>query len=446
MDNFIYKLGLALILGAFIGLERQIHEKSEGKSPSKSFLGLRTFALVAPLGTLAGIVYSQNSLLFSFISAAFIILVLIYYTFNSFFTKDIGITTEISLIYTYLIGVLIAINIIPIQLIIGITVVLALILSRKEIIKRYVRGITETEIDSFISYGAIALVILPLLPNASYTLSSIPQLGSVLTSYNINIKDFSNIEIINPFKLWLVVALITGIDVFGYILERTLGQKKGWLLTSFAGGFISSTATTASLAQQSKKTKSINHLIGAAIISNFASFIQNSILILPLSFALFTNIIPVVLLMMATSAFIAFYFLRFNKSGGKDNLELTKERLRKDKLFYLTPALKFAALFLIVRLVAQVALELFGNNGFLVSVGFGAIPGMDAVLISIAELAGKNISYEFALWAFILANSVNLMVKSLYSFLNGKKEFAIKFTVSAFIIILSSVLGAYISK
>lgn len=446
MDDFIYKLALSLVLGAFIGLERQIHEKGEGRSPSRSFLGLRTFALVAPLGALAGIVYSQNSLLFTLISAAFIILTLSYYIFDSLFTKDIGITTEIALLYTYLVGVLIAINIFPFQLIIGITVVLALILSRKEIIGRYVRGITEREIDSFISYGAIALVILPLLPNTSYTLSSVPQLGNILASYNLNIKDFANIEIINPFKLWLFVALITGIDVFGYVLERTVGPKSGWLLTSFAGGFISSTATTASLAQQSNKAKSVNHLISAAIVANFASFIQNSIIILPLSFILFTNVIPIVLLMMIASAIIAFYFLRVTKSGKKENLELTKERLKKDKLFYLTPALKFAALFLIVRLVAQIALKLFGDNGFLVSMALGAIPGMDAVLISIAELAGKNISYEFALWAFILANGVNLAVKSLYSFLNGKREFAIKFTASAVVIILASIFGLYISK
>lgn len=438
-SEIVYKLILALLLGAFIGLERQIHEKGEQKVGQRSFLGLRTFALITPLGAIAGLVYAHNPLLFLVISIAFVLLTLGYYAFDSFFSKDIGITTEIALLYNFIIGVLITTNILPLQVLIGLTVVLGLILSRKEIIKQYVSGIGQEQMASLISYLVIALVILPLLPNVSYKLSDIPQLLSILSSFGIHLGSFTSIEVINPFKLWLIVALITGVDVFGYILEKTIGQKKGWLLTSFAGGFVSSTATTGSLALQSKNSGSIDHLVAAAVVSNLASFLQHMLIILPLSLLLFTKLIPAITLMIFSSLLITLFF--FKKGKLDENIQATKESLKKTKLFNLFPALKFALLFLFIRLFAQIALQIFGEGGFFVSMALGAIPGMDAVLISIAELAGKTITFTNALWAFVLANAVNLFVKSFYSFINGKKEFAVKFSISTVIIILSSILG-----
>ena len=61
------------------------------------------------------------------------------------------------------------------------------------------------------------------LPNKSFYLSSIPALETILSAYKISLGKLAGIEILNPFKLWLVVALITGIDIFGYILEKTIG-------------------------------------------------------------------------------------------------------------------------------------------------------------------------------------------------------------------------------
>ena len=445
-NGVIYQLALAFLLGAFIGLERQIHEKTEPKQgKSFSFLGLRTFALTTSLGAISGIIYLQNPALSLVISVAFVLFAFGYYVFDSLFSKDFGITTEIALLYSYIIGVLITTSALPVQIIIGITVILVLVLSRKEIIQQYVQGVEKGQMASFISYLVIALVILPLLPNVSYRLSDIPQFLGVLKSFGINVShNFAAMEIVNPFKLWLVVALITGVDVLGYILERTVGQKKGWLLTSFAGGFVSSTATTGSLALQSKSSGSVNHLVAAAMVANLASFLQEAVLILPLSIVLFAKILPSIALMLLSSLLIAVFFLK--KDRPSENLQSTKENLKKTKLFYLYPALKFALLFLVIRLLAQIALQLFGDSGFFITMALGAIPGMDAVLISIAEFAGKTVSYGSAIWVFVLANAVNLLVKSFYSFMNGKREFAVKFSLSVVIIVLSSMVGLFFVK
>jgi uncharacterized membrane protein (DUF4010 family) len=433
-------------LGAFIGLEREVHEMHEKKSVRHpAFLGLRTFTLTTMLGAITGCIYSAAPILFALITGSFFLLALAYYFFDSTNTKDIGITTEIALIYSFVIGALITLNIFPLQLIVSVAVILTLILSRKKVITESIQKIENAQLGSFISYLVLALVVLPLLPNVSYSISTIPMLSELLNSFGIHAGNIANIEIINPFKLWQIVALITGVDVFGYILERTIGQKGGWMLTSFAGGFISSTATTQSLAQQSKKTKSSDHLVSAAIIANLASFLQHAVIMLPISVMLFARSLPVIICMVISSGLLTMFFLKQTKKQGNEKLLMTKKQLKENKLFNLFPALKFALLFTFIKLFSQIALQVFGNNGFLLSIGFGAIPGIDAVLISIAELSGKTLTYQTALWAFIFANFVNLSTKSIYCFIQGKREFAVRFSISAGIILASGIAGLLLS-
>lgn len=445
--NLQFRLLLTLLLGAFIGLEREIHERSEKKQVRHGvFLGIRTFTLTMMLGGLMGAVAHTVPIFFALVTGAFFLLTMAFYVIDSIHTRDIGITTEIALIYCFVVGALMTLNIVPLQLLVSVTILLALILSRKHEIGQSIRNIQKAQLGSFISYLVLALVILPLLPNVSYSLSSIPQLTAILEATGIHAGALATMELINPFKLWLIVALITGVDVFGYILEQTLGQKGGWMLTSFAGGFISSTATTQSLAQQSRKAKSVNHLVSAAIVANLASFLQVSILILPVSIMFFVRALPVIGSMVTICIVLTLYFLRNGKMKKDGNVHVTQKQLKKNTLFNIVPALKFALLFITIKLVSRIALFLFGNNGFLFSVGLGAIPGIDAVMISVAELSGRALSYETALWAFLLANFVNLGTKSMYSFFQGSRDFALKFSVSCALIMAAGLAGVLISR
>ena len=71
--------------------------------------------------------------------------------------------------------------------------------------------------------------------------------------------------------------------------------------------------------------------------------------------------------------------------------------------------------------------------------------GLDAVMINTAQIAGNAIDFKLAILAFILANFVNLAAKVIYSFLQGKKEFAVKFSISMGVIILASLTGLFFS-
>ena len=45
---------------------------------------------------------------------------------------------------------------------------------------------------------------------------------------------------LNPYKLWLLVILISSLSLVGYVLTRLLGPSRGVALTGLAGGLASS--------------------------------------------------------------------------------------------------------------------------------------------------------------------------------------------------------------
>jgi uncharacterized membrane protein (DUF4010 family) len=61
----------------------------------------------------------------------------------------------------------------------------------------------------------------------------------------LSICPYDPYHVLNPFKFWLLVALIVGMRLGGYIVYKWMGAKTGSVLSGLLGGLISSTATTA---------------------------------------------------------------------------------------------------------------------------------------------------------------------------------------------------------
>jgi uncharacterized membrane protein (DUF4010 family) len=437
------KIILAFLLGGVIGLEREINERKVTVHHEKPTapLGLRTFSIVTGMGAIAGILYQDFPALSILFAASFVILLSIYYVLDSIGSKDIGMTTELAILFSFLIGILIAIEIIPLHFIIALTVVLILLLSRKHAIKTVVEEIQQTEVNAFVGFAIIAAVILPFLPNTTYSLSDAPLLLNIFKNFGFERSQLVNLDLFNPFTLWLIVVLITGVDFLGYILEKTFGKKKGWLVASAAGGFISSTSTTQTLAVNSKHSKKQNHFVAAAVVANLVSFIQIGLLIAPLNGAFFASLLPILFMMILTAGAITYYFLKKDESDQKN---LSDSETEDKEIFNFASALKFAVLFLIINIVSKLALTFFGNSGFLAATGIGSFIGLDAVIINTAQLVGKSIDASLGVTAFILANAVNLGVKTIYSFVQGNREFAQKFGISVAAIIIVSIITSLI--
>jgi hypothetical protein len=84
-----------------------------------------------------------------------------------------------------------------------------------------------------LKFAIITAIILPVLPNQSFWEAPF--------------------DVLNPYKIWLMVVLISGIGFLGYILVKLVGSRHGIGLTGFLGGLVSSTAVTLTFAQRSQK-------------------------------------------------------------------------------------------------------------------------------------------------------------------------------------------------
>ncbi len=436
-ESFL-QLIFSIVFGAAIGLERESTHKGLN-SPG----GIRTYSIVGLLGGLAGMFFlHQYSILGLIIGLAVLILLVAYYVIGAITTKDLGLTSELSMIATFVLGSLLTLNIFPIQIVVAIFVFLMLILSLKTQTHKLVAGISFEEIQSFISYAIIALVILPFLPDIAFRLNNIPILPEIFQGLNIDISRFANIDLINPRRIWMIVVLITGIDVVGYVLGKIVGNKKSFSLTSFVAGFVSSTSTTQSLAQKSSKTNLINHLVAAALLANLASFLQVFLLVGPLNPKWLVALIPSILLMVIATVILTTVFFRKKETIKNEAEPETKDK----KIFSLLPALKFAGLLIFVKIITKICLVFFGQSGFIVSSIIASFAGLDAIIVTLAEMAGTTITIKFALLVFLLVNATNLFSKTVYSYLQGSKKFSIRFLISAIIIIAASFAGLLFIK
>ena len=426
ISELLTNLFLALIFGATVGLER---ESSNPNDPHVG--GIRTFSLISLMGALAGIFYQhQYESLALIITIGFFLLLISYYVTEALHTRDFGITSELSAIATFLLGLMVMLSIIPLQIIVAIFVMLVFVLSLKSRTTQLVAGLTRQEVQAFISYAIIALVALPVLPDYSYKLSDLKVLSDIMHGLSVELGQFDNLDLINPRRIWMVVVLITGIDVFGYILGRIVGNKNGFALTSFMAGFVSSTSATQSLAQRSNTTPFVNHLVGAAILANLASFLQIFLLVGPLNTKWLMVIAPSILIMVVTAGIIAYLF--FKKKQPKE--EEDAQSKKATAIFSLLPALKFAGLLIVIKIVTKICLILFGQAGFIISSVIASFAGLDAIIVNLADMAGNSITFEFAFLTLLMVNATNLLSKSLYSYLQGNKSFALKFLISALII------------
>jgi uncharacterized membrane protein (DUF4010 family) len=438
------RLLVAIFLGALVGLEREFIPRKKGKKGAADggLSGLRTFCLISLLGGVAGLLSIKgDNVLYLIITIGFFVLLTAYYVIGSIMIKSPGLTTELAAVYVFVMGFLAAADILPIQLVIAVAVVITLILSMKEKTKSFIIKMKKSELSGFLTFAIVALVILPFLPNKGYTLVDIPGVRMLLGAYGGEFGVLESLEILNPFRMWMIVALITGIEMFGYFLSRVVGEKQGWFLASVAGGFVSSTSTVQSLALESKKGGYINRLIAAAVFANLVSFLQIIVLVAPINGEWLKSITPTMLLIVGASLVFGlfFYFKKGKRLAGIGKKKEKKER--EESIVSLGSAVRFALVLVVIRLITKIALNFFGQTGFLVGSVAASFSGVDAVVVNLAELAGKEISIQGAWLVLVCVNATNLLSKTVYVWIQGRREFAISFAWSVILVVAASSLG-----
>ena len=366
LEQFAVSLGLGMLLG----LQRERTERSIG--------GIRTFPFIALFGTVcAQIGQIAGTWL---IAAGLLALAALVVTANLVRIKraetDSGMTTEIAALLVYVLGVLIVVGDMTSAVVMGGG--MALLLHFKAQLHGFAQAVGEGDMRAIIQFVLITMVILPVLPN----------------------EDFGPYAVLNPFKIWLMVVLIVGISLTGYVAYKLLGTRAGTILGGILGGLISSTATTVSYARRTALDHQLAPL--GALVIMIASCIAIVRVILEIaavaagSFAVLAP--PLAGLLLACCAITG--GLWFFSRGGQVEMPAQENPTE------IKPALIFAALYALVLLGVAFAKDRFGASGLYAVAMISGLTDMDAITLSTAQLADKGSVEPSTAWRAIMVGSM----------------------------------------
>ena len=225
----LFNLAAAVLIGALVGVER---EKSKARSGNVGIGGLRTFILFSLTGALAAWLAQALGSALVLVAAILAVtaLAIAGYVVQARSRPDaIGLTTETAALSVCLLGAVCTMGHPELALAGGVAV--SAFLAYKEPLHGLVAKLAPDDISAGVKLLAASFIVLPLLPT-----QPIDPWGALV-----------------PRSLWLLVILIAGLSLVGYVATRALGPERGTAITGLSGGLVSSTAVTLTFAKRSRE-------------------------------------------------------------------------------------------------------------------------------------------------------------------------------------------------
>jgi uncharacterized membrane protein (DUF4010 family) len=389
-------LAAAVGCGLLIGVER---ERSKGEGPARAFAGLRTFALVCVSGAVAALVQNSGLVL---VGAAFVAaLGVVSYARDR--SEDPGATTEVALLLTYLIGV---VCVWQMPLAAALAAVLTALLAARERLHRFVtEWLRPAEVRDGIVLAALVLVALPLVPDRALW-------GPVL----------------NPATILQLLALLLAVQSLAHLCRRLLQARHAVAFSAFASGFVSSTATIATLGMGARQKGSEARLLaGGGLLSCVPTLLQMLLVAAAVRPAWLPSLWVPALVGAALAAVCGAWLVRGApmELGGSMGSSPHTEGLgapQGDRMFSLGGATAIAALLAGIQVLVH-ALDLWlGEAGVLAGTLLASLvdlhSALAAVFVSAEPPAGG------APWAVMLALGVHALSKSVTAAVSGGVRYA----------------------
>jgi uncharacterized membrane protein (DUF4010 family) len=370
------KVAIAVGLGLLVGMQRE-----RVQSP---LAGIRTFALITALGAvsaLLGLTFGGWVVAAGAVAVAAMLAVgnLVQPTAKE---TDPGVTTEIAALLMYGIGAYLVVGHTALGIALGGGV--ALLLQFKRPMHEFVARIGETDLKAIMQFVLIALVILPVLPD----------------------QTFGPYDVLNAHNIWLMVVLIVGISLAGYVAHKVFGQNAGAALAGVLGGLISSTATTVSYARRTRAESGSIGVATVAIVS--ASAIAFARVLAEIAVAapsVFWNMAPPLGIMFVLSALISFIVYLMVR-------ERSVETVAHGNPAELKSALFFGAMYGVVLLAVAAAQDQLGATGLYAIAAVSGLHDLDAITLSTTRLVDQHQATPDVGWRLILiASLANYVVK-----------------------------------
>lgn len=370
---------IALAIGLLIGLERERNPTAKA--------GLRTCALVALAGAISAALaesFSAPSILAVGLGAvAFMIIAAYYHHHEAFHEVDPGTTTIAAVIACYLLGALVLAGHVRVAVVLGILV--TLLLHFKAELGGVARKLERRDLVSILQFAVVAFVVLPLLPDRGY----------------------GPYAALNPRHVWLMVVLISGLSLAGYVALRLVGREHGAMLLGLLGGLVSSTATTLAYSRHARAAgTSVALAFEVIVTANLVLLLRLAVLALLVAPAILSVLGPVLGVALAAGA-VAFAAGR-KPDGKAQELDIPAVANPAE----LRPALGFAALYAVVLLAVAWLQDLWGAKGVYGAALVSGLVDVDAISLTNLRLYRVgDASAAQAATAVALAVSANAAFK-----------------------------------
>lgn len=375
-------------IGLLVGLERERNPRAKA--------GLRTFALIAVLGSAAALLAQATDadwVLGAALLAIGIAIAGAHLVDRQTRADDFGTTTVVAALLVFVLG---AINVFGYRLLaVAVGIGMTALLHFKVELEVAAQRLTPTDIRSMLQFGAVSAVILPLLPN----------------------EPFGPYGVLNPFHIWLMVVLISGVSLAGYVAWRLTAANKGLLLTGLLGGVVSSTATTLVYARQ---VRAAAHSTATAqvviLLANVAMLVRVLVIIAIVApGALWTGAAA---LLPAAALALPLAVVRL-KQGARETQSADEYRNPTNLL----TAVIFAAFYTAILLVAAWLSETVGARGVYALAAVSGLTDVDAITLSSLRLFTTGaVGLEVAITAICIAIGSNLLLKTAVAFVVGGRR------------------------
>ncbi len=369
------QLLISLGLGMLIGLQRERTKSTIG--------GIRTFPLITLFGTVCG----QLAVVHGgwIVGAGMLALAALMFVANlpRVSERDSGgLTTEVAVLLLYALGVFLTSGPPFIAVVLGGAV--ALLLHWKKPLHQFAHTVGDADMRAIMQFVLISMVILPVLPNKSYGLYGV----------------------FNPFEIWLMVVLIVGLSLGGYIAYKLFGATGGALLSGVLGGVISSTATTVSASRSSRDVSGGAGLVSLVImIASAISMLRVLVEISVVAAGSLSALAPPLGAMFGAMALIA--------AGGYFFTRRTDAKLpEQENPAQLKAAFIFATIYALIKLAVAAGKDYFGTKGLYVVGVISGLTDMDAITLSTARIVDSGgIKPDVGWRTILIAAMANIVFK-----------------------------------
>jgi uncharacterized membrane protein (DUF4010 family) len=375
------RFGAALGLGILLGLERE-RTKTEAR-----FAGVRTFGLFALAGGVAAFldVSLARPWLALAVFAAAAGLVIVSYAVTAQ-RGELGATTEISALFAFLLGFLCVSG--RVTTAAALAVASGGILALKEWLHRLASRIETADIEAALKFAIVSIIILPIVPDENFGPAPL--------------------DVINPYKIWLMVVLISALNFVSYLLVKVVGAEHGIGLTGLLGGLVSSTAVTLGFAQRSRQEpQQVSPLALGILVAWTVMFFRVVLLVAAVDRALVPRTALAMTAFGVPSLAICGYLWRRQRSAGTASVS------PGENPFELGEAIRFGLLFGVITFVAKAAQVYLGDTGLYLAGAIAGLTDVDAIALSMAQLALSDpASAQPAGRTIVIAVAANTLFKA----------------------------------